>query len=190
MDPLPTSNATDFRAQLTVMAELPSPNHSHHPTTDPADPMTKRSFNFWPWLPVFVIGAAAIANGAIIYTAKRVSPQKVEDQPYASSMHFDADKAAGEAFLAKGYRLNVVAADPKDLRLAITGGAVGPAEVRLYRPDAPSADCVVAWADVAQPLAIPLSRQGLWRLDLRFTASDGEKLAAQTAIDTLGGRSP
>lgn len=155
--------------------------------------MNKRPFNPWPWMPVFVIGAAAIANGAIIITAKRVSPQKVEDQPYAASIHFDADKAAGEAFTAKGYRLDVAAPDPTSLRLAVAGapaGAVGPGEVRLYRPDAPAADCVVAWNDITLPLTIPLSRQGLWRLDLRLTCSDGEKLAAKTAIDTLGGRSP
>ena len=68
-------------------------------------PPTARPFNLWPWLPVFVIGAAAIANGAIILAAKRVSPQKVEAQPYAASVHFDADKADGETFTARGLRL-------------------------------------------------------------------------------------
>lgn len=152
--------------------------------------MSGKSFNFWPWLPLFVIGAAAIANGAIILVAKRVSPQKVEDQPFAASAHFDADKVAGEAFTARGFRFVVTAPDPASLRLAISGAARGPAEVRLYRPDAPGADTAVAWADVAQPLTIALSRQGVWRLDLRLTTSDGEHLAARTVIDTLGGRSP
>jgi len=156
--------------------------------------MSEKSFNFWPWLPLFVIGAAAIANGAIILVAKRVSPQKVEDQPFAASVHFDADKIAGEAFTARGLRLAVTAPEPTKLHLIISGGdsgqARGPAEVRLYRPDAPGADTTVAWADIAQPLTIALSRQGVWRLDLRLTASDGEHLAARTVIDTLGGRSP
>jgi hypothetical protein len=149
-----------------------------------------RSFNLWPWLPVFVIGAAVIANIAIIMVAKRVNPQKVEEQAYAASVHFDADKAAGEAFTKRGFTLSVRAPDPATLHLSISGGASGAGEVHLYRPDAPGADRTVAWADVAQPLTIPLSRQGVWRLDLRLRASDGERLAAKTVIDTLGGRSP
>lgn len=149
-----------------------------------------RPFNFWPWLPVFVIGAAVIANTAIILVAKRVSPQKVEEQAYAASIHFDSDKAAGEAFTARGLRLVVATPDPKTLLISISGGASGVGEVRLYRPDAPEADRTVAWADVAQPLTIPLTRHGVWRLDLRLSTSDGERLAAKTVIDTLGGRSP
>jgi hypothetical protein len=149
-----------------------------------------RPFNFWPWLPVFVIGAAAIANIAIIVVAKRVSPQKVEEQAYAASVHFDADKAAAEAFSARGLRLDVSAPEPATLHLRIDGGANGVAQVRLYRPDAPEADRTVAWPDVAQPLTIPLSRPGVWRIDLRHTAGDGQRLAAKTVIDTLGGRSP
>jgi hypothetical protein len=152
--------------------------------------MTTKTFNPWPWMPLLVIGAAAIANGAIILVAKRVSPQKVEAQPYAASAHFDADKAAAEAFVAKGLRLDTSASDPSTLRLTILGSASGAGEVRLYRPDAPGADRTVAWADVAQPLTIPLTRQGVWRLDLRLDAADGTKLAAKTVIDTLGGRSP
>ena len=149
-----------------------------------------RSFNFWPWLPVFVIGAAAIANGAIILVANRVSPQKVEAQPYAASVHFDADKADGETFTARGLRLVVATPDANTLQLNISGSANGAGEVRLYRPDAPDADRTVAWADVAQPLTIPLTRPGVWRLDLRLSASDGTRLAAKTIIDTLGGRTP
>jgi len=150
-----------------------------------------RPFNFWPWLPVIVIGAAVIANTAMIMAARRVSPQKVEEQAYAASAHFDSDKAAAEAFTARGHRLDTSAPDPSTLRLVITGGVPsGAAEVRLYRPDARGEDRTVAWADVAQPLTIPLSRQGVWRLDLRLSASDGERLAARTIIDTLGGRSP
>lgn len=150
----------------------------------------KRPFNFWPWLPVIAIGAAAIANGAIILVAKRVSPQKVEEQAYAASVHFDADKAEAEAFAARGLRLVLATPDPATLHLSLSGGAAGPGEVRLYRPDAPGDDRTVAWADVAQPLIIPLTRQGVWRLDLRLRASDGERLAARTVIDTLGGRQP
>lgn len=149
-----------------------------------------RPFNFWPWLPVLVIGAAAIANIGIIIVAKQVNPQKVEEQAYAASVHFDADKAAAEAFSARGLRLDVSAPEPATLRLRIDGGASGPAQVRLYRPDAPEADRTVAWADVAQPLAIPLSRPGVWRIDLRLAATDGQRLAARTVIDTLGGRTP
>ncbi|HEX3135277.1 MAG TPA: FixH family protein [Planctomycetota bacterium] len=149
-----------------------------------------RSFNFWPWLPVVVIGAAVIANGAIILVANRVSPQKVEEQAFVASAHFDTDKSEAEAFTARGLRLSVTAPDPTSLLLSISGDARGPAEVRLYRPDAPGADCTVSWADAAQPLTIPLSRQGVWRLDLRLRASDGKRLAARTIIDTLGGRSP
>lgn len=152
--------------------------------------MSAKSFNFWPWLPLFVIGAAAIANGAIIVVAKRVSPQKVEDQPYAASVHFDTDKAAIEAFTARGLRLSMTAPDPGHLLLSLSGGASGSGEVHLYRPDAPGADHTVAWADVAQPLTIPLTRHGVWRIELRLSASDGEHLAARTIIDTLGGRSP
>lgn len=153
-----------------------------------------RSFNFWPWLPVFVIGAAVIANVGIIIAAKRVNPQKVEEQAYAASIHFDSDKAAGEAFSARGLRLVITTPDPKTLHLNIdgntSGSASGPGEVRLYRPDALGADRTVVWADVTQPLTIPLTRHGVWRIDLRLNASDGERLAAKTIIDTLGGRSP
>lgn len=150
-----------------------------------------RPFNFWPWLPVLVIGAAVIANIAIILVAKRVSPQKVEEQAYAASAHFDADKAAGEAFTARGHRMEIITADPSTLRLAISGTpAHGAAEVRLYRPDAPDADRSVAWSDVTTPLVIPLSRPGVWRLDVRLAAADGTRLAAKTVIDTTGGRSP
>jgi hypothetical protein len=149
-----------------------------------------RPFNFWPWLPVVVIGAAVIANGAIILAARRVSPQKVEEQAYAASAHFDTDKAAAEAFTARGLRLVVATPNPNTLHLSISGGASGAGEVRLYRPDSPGADRTVAWADVAQPLTIPLTRHGVWRLDLRLSASDGERLAARTVIDTLGGRAP
>ncbi len=149
-----------------------------------------RPFNFWPWLPVFVIGAAVIANGAIILVARRVNPQKVEEQAYAASIHFDSDKAAAEAFTARGLRLAVATPDANTLHLSISGGASGAGEVRLYRPDAPGADRTVVWVDVAQPLTIPLTRHGVWRLDLRLSASDGARLAAKTVIDTLGGRSP
>lgn len=149
-----------------------------------------RPFNFWPWLPVFVIGAAVIANTAIILVAKRVNPQKVEEQAYAASIHFDSDKAAAEAFTARGLRLVIATPDPNTLHLSISGGASGAGEVRLYRPDAPGADRTVVWADVAQPLTIPLTRHGVWRIDLRLSASDGVPLAARTVIDTLGGRSP
>lgn len=152
---------------------------------------TSRPFNLWPWLPVFVIGAAVIANIGIIIVAKRVSPQKVEEQAYAASAHFDADKAAAEAFTARGHRLDASAPDPATLRLAITGTAVSlPAEVRLYRPDAPQDDRRVPWADTAVPFTMPLSRPGVWRLDVRLQASDGTRLAAKTVIDTTGGRQP
>jgi nitrogen fixation protein FixH len=151
---------------------------------------TIRRFNPWPWLPVFIIGAAAIANVAIIMVANRVSPQKVEDQAYAASARFDTDKAEAEAFAAKGYRLLVTAPDPMSLRLSIAGTASGAGEVRLYRPDAPSADHAVLWSDVAQPLILPLARQGLWRIDLRLIGSDGERLTAKAAIDTLTGYAP
>jgi hypothetical protein len=150
---------------------------------------TSRPFNFWPWLPLVVIGAAAIANGAIIVAAKRVSPQKVEEQAYAASAHFDADKAALEAFTARGYRLDASAPEPTSLRLSIAGDAHGRGEARLYRPDAPEADRSVAWSDVAQPLVIPLSRAGVWRVDLRLAVAD-QRLAAKTVIDTTGGRTP
>jgi hypothetical protein len=152
--------------------------------------MSPRPFNIWPWLPLIVIGAAAIANGVFVVVARRVSPQKVEDRPYAASAHFDADKAAGAAFTAKGYRLEVAAPSPASLRLGVSGGASGAAEVRLYRPDAPSADVAVPWPDVAQPLTIALSRQGFWRLDLRLVDAGGTPLAAAAAIDTLEGRAP
>jgi hypothetical protein len=143
-------------------------------------------FNFWPWLPVFVIGSAAIANGVIIVVANRVSPQKVEAQAYAASVHFDADKTAAEAFTANGHRLAITFPDPSSLRLSIDGtAATGSGEVRLYRPDAPSADRTVSWNDVSKPLIIPLTREGFWRIDLRLTSSDGKALAARTAIDTI-----
>lgn len=153
-----------------------------------------RSFNFWPWLPVFVIGAAVVANVAMILAAKRVNPQKVEEQAYAASIRFDSDKAAGEAFSARGLRLMIATPDATTLQLSIAGltngSTSGPGEVRLYRPDAIGDDRTVVWNDVAQPLTIPLTRHGVWRLDLRLRASDGEHLAAKTVIDTLGGRSP
>jgi hypothetical protein len=149
------------------------------------------SFNVWPWLPVIVIGAAVIANAAIVMAAKRVNPQKVEEQAYAASAFFDADKAAAEAFAARGHRLDVQAPDPARLLLTITGTALsGPAEVRLYRPDAAQADRRVPWPEVATPLTIPLDRTGVWRLDVRLTAADDTRLAARTVIDTTGGRAP
>ena len=151
-------------------------------------PARSPSYNFWPWLPVFVIGSAAIANGVIIVVANRVSPQKVEAQAYAASVHFDADKAAAEAFTANGHRLAFTFPDPSSLRISIDGtAATGSGEVRLYRPDAPSADRTVAWSDVTKPLMIPLTRQGFWRIDLRLTSTDGKALAARTSIDTLTG---
>ena len=145
-------------------------------------------FNFWPWLPVFVIGSAAIANGVIIVVANRVSPQKVEAQAYAASVHFDDDKAAAEAFTTNGHRLAITFPNPSSLSMSIDGtAAAGSGEVRLYRPDAPSADFVATWNDVTKPLIIPLTRQGFWRIDLRLTSSDGKALAARTSIDTLSG---
>lgn len=152
--------------------------------------MNAKQFNFWPWLPLLVIGAAAVANGAIILVAKRVSPQKVEDQPFAASVRFDADKAAAEAFIARGLRLEVSAPDPASLHLAVSGGAGGPGEIRLYRPDAPAADRIVGWAEISQPLTIPLTRAGVWRIDLRLNTGEGIPLAAKTVIDTTGGRHP
>lgn len=145
-------------------------------------------FNLWPWLPVFVIGSAAIANGVIIVVANRVSPQKVEAQAYAASVHFDADKIAAETFTAYGHRLAINFPNPSSLRISIDGtAATGGGKVRLYRPDAPSADFVATWNDVTKPLIIPLTRQGFWRIDLRLTSSDGKALAARTSIDTLTG---
>ncbi len=145
-------------------------------------------YNFWPWLPVFVIGSAAIANGVIIVVANRVSPQKVEAQAYAASVHFDADKIAAETFTANGHRLAISFPNPSSLSMSIDGtAAAGSGEVRLYRPDAPSADFVATWKDVTKPLIIPLTRQGFWRIDLRLTSSDGKALAARTSIDTLTG---
>jgi hypothetical protein len=74
--------------------------------------------------------------------------------------------------------------------LAISGGDQVPAAVRLYRPDAPAADRNVPWPDTMQPLTIQLDRPGVWRLDVRLTATDDTPLAARTVIDTTGGRSP
>ena len=145
-------------------------------------------YNFWPWLPVFVIGSAVIANVVIIMVANRVSPQKVEAQAYAASVHFDDDKAAAEAFTSNGHRLVITFPNPSSLRMNIDGTvATGSGEVRLYRPDAPTADFVVTWNDVTKPLIIPLARQGFWRVDLRLTSGDGKALAARAAIDTLTG---
>jgi nitrogen fixation protein FixH len=170
---------------------IPHANAKHLLPTEAMNDTPTRSFNFWPWLPAFVIGAAVIANVAIIIAAKRVSPQKVEEQAYAASVHFDADKAAAEAFIARGHQLDTSAPDSSTLRLVINGTpAQGAGELRLYRPDAPGADRTVAWSDVTQPLVIPLTRQGVWRLDLRLVAPDGTNLAAKTVIDTTGGRSP
>ena len=103
-------------------------------------------------------------------------------------MHFDDDKAAAEAFTTNGHRLAITFPNPSSLSISITGtAATGSGEVRLYRPDAPSADFVATWNDVTKPLIIPLTRQGFWRVDLRLTSSDGKALAARAAIDTLSG---
>ena len=149
--------------------------------------MATSRFNLWPWMPVFVIGAAAIANGAMYVMATIVRPEKVEAQPFVASSRIDGEKRAAERFTALGFNLHIKAADANNLSLSIIGNTTmtNPATVWFYRPDSPAGDFIVPWPDPTKPLAVALARPGMWRLHVTFTDTDGAELRTDSAIDTI-----
>jgi len=162
------------------------------PAINPEVPMTKSRFNLWPWMPVFVIGAAAIANGTMYMMATIVRPEKVEAQPFVASSRIDGEKRAAERFTALGFSLNIKATDANNLSLSIIGNSTitNPATVWFYRPDSPAGDFTVPWPDPTKPLAVALARPGMWRLHVTFTDADGAELRTHSAIDTIAVTQP
>ncbi|MCK6487687.1 MAG: FixH family protein [Planctomycetes bacterium] len=130
---------------------------------------TTRRFNPWMWLPLMVIGAAAIANLALILVARRTHVSKVEDHPWLAAERIDQDKLAAQAFADGGGRLAVEAAGQR-----ITCRLLGPpaitsttsAQVRCYRPSDAALDRLMPWPDTSQPISLELPAPGRWEVQL------------------------
>lgn len=128
---------------------------------------TSRRFNPWMWLPLMVIGAAAVANLALILVARRTHVSKVEEHPWLAAERIDQDKLAAQAFADGGGRLTVEAAGQR-----ITCRLLGPpaitsctaAQVRCYRPSDASLDRQLPWPDTSQPLSLDLPAPGRWEV--------------------------
>ena len=149
--------------------------------------MPTSRFNLWPWMPVFVISAAALANGAMYLMATTVRPEKVEAQPFVASSRIDGEKRANDRFIALGFDLQIKAANKNNVSLSIIGNSTitNPATVWFYRPDSPAGDFNVPWPDPTKPLAVELARPGMWRLHVTLTDANGAELLANSAIDTI-----
>ncbi len=141
--------------------------------TEPAatPPTAPRRFNFWVWLPVFVIGASAIANTAMIIVARQVKPTRVEAQPWLASGLIDQHHAKAKAFTAAGWRF-ALAPTATGVQCTLSGGdassALGSFAVGVYRPDDAKLDQLQPWPDPRQPLDLSLARSGAWRVTLRL----------------------
>lgn len=130
---------------------------------------TPKRFNPWMWLPLMVIGAAAIANLALILVARRTHVSKVEEHPWLAAERIDQDKLASQAFADGGGRLAVEAAGQR-----ITCQLLGPpaitncttAQVRCYRPSDAALDRQLPWPDPSQPLSLDLPAPGRWEVQL------------------------
>ncbi len=157
-----------------------------------APPDKKRSFNWWPWSPLFVIGAAAIANGAMFIMANDVRPQKVEEQPYVASSRIDGEKIAAEQFSKRGFTLLIKATDPLSITLSIPENAdeTAPAKIFLYRPDSAAHDQELTWDNPTKPFPITLSKPGMWRIRLTMLDNNGTEMRAESAIDTIAVTTP
>jgi nitrogen fixation protein FixH len=144
------------------------------------------SFNFWPWSPVFIIGAAAIANTVLFILAKDVRPQKVEAQPYVASSRIDSEKLASQRFSERGWSFVIQAHSAQDITLTITGNTAAiPARLLFYRPASEADDHELAWADCSKPLAHQLPKGGMWRVRFIATDEQQQELRSETAIDSI-----
>jgi hypothetical protein len=154
--------------------------------------MTTSRFNLWPWMPLFVIGAAAIANGVLYFVAAHVRPEKVEAQPFVASSRIDGEKLAAERFIALGFNFQIKATDAKNITLSIIGNSTvsNSATVHFYRPDNPAGDFTVPWPDPTKPVAVTLARPGMWRLLVTFPDANGAELRCESAIDTIAVTQP
>jgi nitrogen fixation protein FixH len=149
-------------------------------------------FNLWPWSPLFVIGAAIIANVVLYRVASQVHVEKVEAQPYVASSRIDAEKRAAERFRDLGYACTVKAIDQLHFEISITNNTTltAPATVFLYRPNSSAKDHQVSWSNPTQPLLIPVEKPGLWRLRVEMPDQHGAELRAESAIDTSSAPKP
>ncbi len=130
-------------------------------------PAPARRFNFWVWLPVFVIGAAAIANTAIIIVARQVNPTRVEAQPWLASGLIDQQHEKARRFAAGGWTF-ALAPTATGARCSLGGGSGDPGRlaVGVYRPDDAKLDQLEPWPDHTRPLELVLTRPGAWRVTL------------------------
>lgn len=139
----------------------------------------------WIWVPVAGIALAVVFNVALIITAHRVRPTRVEAHPYQDSALIDAEKERSAAFVRAGL---VLSATPDDqgvaLRLSAPTGTTlsGSAAIALWRPDDPELDAAITWTDVTHPAAVPLSRTGRWRVRLELPAAPGWPLGARSEL--------
>jgi hypothetical protein len=137
----------------------------------------------WIWVPVAGIALAVAFSTAMIITALRVRPTRVEAHPFQASALIDGEKERSAAFRRAGLTL---AAAPGDRAVILTLGAPagtdlrGAATVSLWRPDDPALDATITWPDVAAPVSIPLARAGRWRLRLELPAAPGWPDGART----------
>lgn len=128
-----------------------------------------RSFNPWMWLPVMVIGVAAVSNLALILVARRTHVTKVEEHPWLAAERIDRDKVELQAFAARGLRFAVEGHGLHvTCRLAGPAGAPAPSPLRLhcYRASDAGLDRTVDWTDPQQPLEMELPVAGRWELRL------------------------
>ncbi len=129
------------------------------------------TFKWW-MAPVIGVGFCALAISVLIFVSIKVRPQKVEDQPYAASVHEDERIAERAAFADRGWSL-VTTVDSTGCTLTLSGQAAVAGVVGIYRPDDRGADRRIPWPDPARPLRIDLSRPGAWSLEVELRDGAG-----------------
>lgn len=137
-----------------------------------------RRFNPWMWLPVLVIGAAAIPNLVLIAVARKARISKVEEQPWLAAGRIDQDKERARAFAAAGGRLSVTATG-RSITCRLEAPPATGATIRCYRPSDAALDRSLPWSDPSRPLDAVLPADGHWVLGLEV---DGSVVATHALI--------
>jgi hypothetical protein len=140
----------------------------------------RHRFNPWMWLPLLVIGAAAIPNLVLILMARQAHISKVEDHPWLAAGRIDHDKELAVRFGAAGHTLVVEGGDRR-IVCRITGPGPAPESafsLHCYRASDASLDRRLPWTDPSRPLEVELPVGGRW--DVRLL--DGQSVVAAQSL--------
>ncbi|TVR43112.1 MAG: hypothetical protein EA402_10140 [Planctomycetota bacterium] len=157
----------------------------------PTPPSPRRgSWNLWPFVPFFVIGAAVIPNTMKITNAQRHRAHQVEEQPWEASRSFDEQRAARLRFEASGIEMRVQES-AQLLLLRLRGPAgfdfarLSDLEVACYRPDSADLDQQLRWRSGQTVLDLSHLQRGSWNLTLTGTL-DGADIRHSVRVHSPG----